>query len=102
MSLESKRSVLIVEDEPNLTKVLTAMLKREGYEVLTAGDGMEALERLATSHVDVVLTDLKMPKLDGMELLKRVLDEYDGIPVVLLTAHGNVDSAPSAMKLGAF
>jgi two-component system, NtrC family, response regulator len=102
MSLEAKRTILIVEDEPNLTKVLTAMLKREGYDVLTAGDGIEALEKLAKARVDVVLTDLRMPKLDGMELLKRVLDEYDGLPVVMLTAHGSVDTAVSAMKLGAF
>jgi DNA-binding NtrC family response regulator len=100
--MESKRTILIADDEANLRKVLAAMLRREGYEVLTASDGGEALELLQRCSVDVVLTDLKMPKVDGMELLKKVLADFEGIPVVMLTAHGTVDTAVNAMKLGAF
>ncbi|MCC7386059.1 MAG: sigma-54-dependent Fis family transcriptional regulator [Deltaproteobacteria bacterium] len=102
MSLDARRTVLIVDDEVNLRKVLEAMLRREGYHVLTASDGQEALERLAKHPVDLVLTDLRMPKLDGMSLLRQVLAEYTGIPVIILTAHGTVDNAVEAMKLGAF
>src|SRR5688572_10614897 len=102
MSAQPKRTVLIADDEANLRKVLAAMLRREGYEVLTAADGAEALDLMGKTRVDVVLTDLRMPRLDGMELLRRVLVEYRGTPVVMLTAHGTVDTAVTAMKLGAF
>src|SRR5688500_8116024 len=102
MSLESKRTILIADDEANMRKVLAAMLRSEGYEVHTVSDGGEALDLLARIRVDVLLTDLRMPKVDGMQLLERVLKEYEGIPVVMLTAHGSVDTAVNAMKLGAF
>src|SRR5262245_23123282 len=102
MSLESKRTVLIADDEANMRKVLAAMLRREGYEVITVSDGSEALDIMRRTRVDVLLTDLRMPKVDGMELLKRVLEEFEGVPVVMLTAHGTVDTAVGAMKLGAF
>jgi DNA-binding NtrC family response regulator len=102
MSAQPKRTVLIADDEANLRKVLAAMLRREGYEVLTAADGAEALDLMAKTPIDVVLTDLRMPRIDGMELLRRILAEYRGTPVVMLTAHGTVDTAVTAMKLGAF
>lgn len=98
----TKRTVLVADDEANLRKVLTAMLRREGYEVLSAADGEEAWDILQKSPVDVLLTDLKMPKLDGMALLERLLTDGFSIPVVMLTAHGTVDTAVTAMKLGAF
>lgn len=100
--MESKGTILIADDEANMRKVLAAMLRREGYEVLTVSDGAEALDIMQKASIDVVLTDLRMPKIDGMELLRRVLEEFDGIPVVMLTAHGSVDTAVNAMKLGAF
>ncbi len=102
MSLQTRRTVLVVDDEVNLRKVLSATLKREGFDILTAGDGEEALEVLAKHAVDLVLTDLRMPRMDGMKLLEHVLDRHAGIPVVILTAHGTVDVAVEAMKLGAF
>jgi two-component system response regulator AtoC len=102
MSLDSKRTILIADDEANMRKVLAAMLRSEGYEVHTVADGQEALDLLGRLHIDVLLTDLRMPRVDGMELLRRVLAGHDGIPVVMLTAHGTVDTAVSAMKLGAF
>ena len=95
-------SILVVDDEANLRKVLSAALRKEGYDVLTAREGEEALGLLNQAPVDVVLTDLKMPGMDGMELLERVLKDYPGLPVVMLTAHGTVDTAVTAMKLGAF
>jgi two-component system, NtrC family, response regulator AtoC len=94
--------VLIVDDEINIRRVLAAMLKREGYEVTTAADGEQALQVLEKTPVHVVVTDLVMPRLGGMELLRRVAAEYPDIPAIVITAHGSVDSAVAALKAGAF
>ena len=94
--------VLVVDDEINMQVVLRAMLKKEGYEVLTARDGLEALKILAGTEVDVVVTDLKMPRLDGMGLLERVMEDYPSTPVIMITAHGTVATAVDALKKGAF
>ncbi|MGF1511773.1 MAG: sigma-54-dependent transcriptional regulator [Myxococcota bacterium] len=94
--------ILVVDDEPNLRKVLSAMLGQQGYEVLSAAHGGEAQALLAHQGVDVILTDLRMPETDGMELLAHTRRHYPRIPVVVLTAHGTVDTAVHAMKLGAF
>jgi len=94
--------ILVVDDEINMQVVLRAMLKKEGYEVLTARDGLEALKILAATEVDVVVTDLKMPRLDGMGLLERVMEDYPSTPVIMITAHGTVATAVDALKKGAF
>jgi nitrogen regulation protein NR(I) len=94
--------VLIVDDELNIRRVLAAMLKRDGYEVTTAADGEQALAVLQRTPIHVVVTDLVMPRLGGMQLLERVRAEYPDIPVILITAHGTVDSAVAALKAGAF
>ncbi len=94
--------VLIVDDELNIRRVLAAMLKREGYEVTTAADGEQALGVLAKTPVEVVVTDLVMPRVGGMELLQRVAAQYPDVPVIMITAHGTVDSAVAALKAGAF
>jgi len=94
--------VLIVDDEVNIRRVLAAMLKREGYEVTTAADGEQALGVLHRTPVHVVVTDLVMPRLGGMELLRRVTADFPDVPVILITAHGSVDSAVAALKAGAF
>jgi len=94
--------VLIVDDEVNIRRVLAAMLKREGYEITTAADGEQALAVLQKTPVHVVVTDLVMPRLGGMELLRRVSSDWPDVPVILITAHGSVDSAVAALKAGAF
>jgi len=94
--------VLIVDDEVNIRRVLAAMLKREGYEVTTAADGEQALAVLHKTPVHVVVTDLVMPRVGGMELLRRVTADFPDVPVILITAHGSVDSAVAALKAGAF
>jgi nitrogen regulation protein NR(I) len=94
--------VLIVDDEVNIRRVLAAMLKREGYEVTTAADGEQALGVLHRTPVHVVVTDLVMPRVGGMELLRRVSQDFPDVPVILITAHGSVDSAVAALKAGAF
>ena len=94
--------ILIVDDEANMRMVLRAMLTREGYSVDEASDGLAALEALERSggDVQVIITDLRMPGLDGMALLERLSKEYPGRPVVMITAHGSVDTAVEAMKAG--
>jgi two-component system, NtrC family, response regulator AtoC len=94
--------VLIVDDELNIRRVLAAMLAREGYEVTTAADGEQALAVLQKTPVHVVVTDLVMPRLDGLALLQRVSADYPDVPVIVITAHGTVDSAVQALKAGAF
>jgi len=84
-----------------MRRVLEAMLRREGYEVITAANGVEALGGMSAG-VHTVITDLKMPVLDGMALLKRLSAEYPDVPVVMITAHGSVENAVEAVKLGAF
>ncbi|MBN2568543.1 MAG: sigma-54-dependent Fis family transcriptional regulator [Deltaproteobacteria bacterium] len=94
--------ILIVDDELNMLLVLETMLRKEGYEVVTASDGLEALEIMENEDVAVVVTDLKMPKLDGLELLERIVTEYPAIPVIIITAHGTITTAVKALKQGAF
>ena len=96
--------VLIVDDERNIRRVLQALLESEGYEVVSAADGDEARAKIrrADPSFDVVLTDLRMPNCDGMELLRWVQSSHPDTPVVMLTAHGTVDVAVSAMREGAF
>lgn len=93
--------VLIVDDEANIRLVLSAMLKKEGYGVATAADGLEALQILKAGRIDVVITDLKMPNLDGMGLLNCIMEKYPGLPVIIITAHGAVKTAVEAIKKGA-
>jgi DNA-binding NtrC family response regulator len=97
-----RKQILVVDDEPNLRRVLSAQLERDGYDVHTAEDGEQALAMLREHHIDLVITDLRMPKLDGMELLRRIVGMDEEPPVVMLTAHGTVDNAVEALKTGAF
>jgi two-component system, NtrC family, response regulator AtoC len=100
--LPEKKQVLIVDDEPNLRRILEAQLLRDGYDVLVAEDGAKGLQLLSENHIDLVVTDLKMPKVDGMQLLKQALAIDPELPVVMMTAHGTVDTAVEALKSGAF
>jgi two-component system, NtrC family, response regulator AtoC len=97
---ETKR-ILIADDEINIRRVLEAILKRDGYEVVTAANGEEALARMGRG-IHTVITDLKMPGLDGMGLLKKLAADHPDVPVVMITAHGSVENAVEAVKLGAF
>jgi two-component system response regulator AtoC len=97
-----KAKILVVDDELNMRLVLKAMLKKEGYEVVTAADGHEALEILRKEKIAVVATDLRMPRLDGMGLLDRIMQDDPALPVIILTAYGTVANAVDALKKGAF
>jgi two-component system NtrC family response regulator len=95
-------TVLIVDDEKNYLVVLSAFLSEEGYETLTADSAQRALEIVETTDLDLVLTDMKMPTMDGIELLKRIKQKVPDLPVVIMTAYGTVEKAVAAMQLGAF
>jgi two-component system response regulator AtoC len=96
------RQVLVADDEDNLRRVLKAQLQRDGYEVHSVADGEAVLQAMEEHHIDVLITDLRMPKLDGMQVLKSVSERFPNVPVIMITAHGTVDTAVEALKLGAF
>jgi DNA-binding NtrC family response regulator len=96
-----RRRILVVDDEETQREMLRAILEREHYEVATAGDGAEALTTLEQGGIELVLSDQRMPKVDGLELLKRARDLDPELPFILMTAYGSVSSAVEAMKRGA-
>ncbi|MBW1896639.1 MAG: sigma-54-dependent Fis family transcriptional regulator [Deltaproteobacteria bacterium] len=95
-------TILIVDDEKNYLVVLSAFLSGEGYEILTASSGMDAQDTLETADLDLVLTDMKMPNMDGIEFLKEIKKKNPDLPVLMMTAYGTVEKAVEAMQLGAF
>jgi DNA-binding NtrC family response regulator len=102
--------VLLVEDEPNMARTLAKILERKGFDVTTAGNGAEALDALAAGDFRVVVTDLNMPVMDGMQLLRRLQGDAPPAgerrllspPAIVLTGHGSTQAAVEAMKLGAW
>ncbi len=95
-------SILIVDDEKGQREILTTILRKEGYRIVDVPDGREALDRMREETFDLILTDLKMQGMSGMELLESVLEADPQQCVVMMTAHGTIDSAVEAMKKGAF
>jgi len=95
-------TILIVDDEKNYPRILSAVLEEEGFETFCANSGYEALEILKNVDVDLLLTDMKMPKMDGIELLEKIKDKDKDLPVIMMTAHGTVDKAVEAMQKGAY
>ena len=98
----ARKSILVVDDEKNQREILETILSGEGYDVTTASSGEAAMKFVADRHFDLVLTDFKMTGMSGLDLLKQLTDYDRSIIVILLTAHGSVDSAVDAMRLGAF
>ncbi|RKY96660.1 MAG: hypothetical protein DRQ06_00870 [Candidatus Hydrothermota bacterium] len=94
--------ILIVDDEASVGQFLSIMLEREGYKVEAVLSGKEALEKIAENPPQVVLADLRMPEMDGIELLTRIKEEDPRIAVVIMTAYGSLESAVEAMRKGAF
>jgi DNA-binding NtrC family response regulator len=95
------RSILVVDDEPSIRKVLAAQLRRVGYGVTMVANGSEAIDLLGEQPFDLVISDLKMPGVDGMALLEHCRATLPALPFILITAHGTVDTAVEAIKLGA-
>ena len=94
--------ILVADDEPGLREFITDSLELDDHTVVAAKDGREAARLLDERGFDLVLTDLKMPGLDGMAILRKVRAEQPEVEVIMMTAHGTVDNAVEAMKLGAF
>ena len=94
--------VLIVDDEPGMRSLLTRVMEKEGYRSLAVADGAQALESIQGGEWDLVIADIDMPVMDGIELLKRVRDTAPRLPVIMITAYATVESAVEAMKFGAY
>jgi two-component system NtrC family response regulator len=99
---ETKKTILLADDDDNLRRVLEFQLSEAGYKILTAADGAEAFEIFINNNFDCVITDLRMPKLSGLELLEKIKNFNTETPVIVITAFGEVETAVSAMKAGAF
>lgn len=95
-------SILIIDDEKAIRKTLTEILSFEGYKIDEAADGEEGLKRFTEKNYDLVLCDIKMPKLDGIEFLERAKMLHPDVPIIMISGHGNIDTAVEAVKKGAF
>lgn len=102
ISREDSPKVLIVEDEAALRETMYKRLKRRGLEVRTAGSGEEALDILSRDSFDVVILDIKMPGIDGIETLKRIRETRPDYQVIILSGHASLDLARRIVELGAF
>jgi len=94
--------ILIIDDEKAIRKALTEILSAEGYKTEEAGDGEEGLRKFKERAYDVVLCDIKMPKLDGIEFLQKATESNADVPVIMISGHGNIETAVDAVKKGAF
>mgnify|MGYP001419658586 CR=1 FL=1 len=96
--------ILIIEDEESIRRVLVRILNEEdsNFEIYEASDGKKGLESISKEKFDLVLCDIKMPKIDGIELLQRTRKKNSSLPFIMLTGHGNIETAVESMKLGAY
>lgn len=95
-------NILIIDDEKSIRKTLTEILSYEGYKIDEAGDGEEGFKKFSDKEYDVVLCDIKMPKMDGIEFLDKAKEVNPDVPVIMISGHGNVDTAVEAVKKGAY
>ena len=95
-------SILIIDDEKAIRKTLSEILSYEGYKIEEAGDGEEGLKKFGEKTYDLVLCDIKMPKLDGIEFLERSKDINPDVPIIMISGHGNIETAVEAVKKGAY
>ena len=99
--MEARPTVLLVDDEESVQKVLTYPLEREGYRVVQARDGQEALDRYREEPVDLVILDLMLPRLDGLAVCRRLREERSAVPIIMLTARGDEGDKVLGLELGA-
>jgi DNA-binding response OmpR family regulator len=99
--MERRSTVLLVDDEESVQKLLTYPLEREGYTVVQARDGEEALERYRETPVDLVILDLMLPRLDGLAVCRRLREERSAVPIIMLTARGDEGDKVLGLELGA-
>lgn len=98
-----KPKILVVDDSPTIRKFISIALKVKGFEIISAGDGMEALELLPNDSVDLVITDLNMPNIDGFNLIERIRtnENYQNTPIIVMSNLSNSEDIQRAMNLGA-
>lgn len=94
--------ILLVDDEKDFVEMLSLRLQENGEEVLQAYSGLESLEKLKETEIDVVILDVKMPGMDGIETLQEIKKRYPLVEVIMLTGHGTIETAVQGMKLGAY
>lgn len=94
--------ILIIDDEKSIRKTLAEILSYEGYKIDEAGDGEEGFRKFSDKNYDVVLCDIKMPKMDGIEFLDKAKEINSDVPVIMISGHGNLDTAVDAVKKGAY
>lgn len=99
--MQTIKTILAVDDEPNMRRLLEISLRQAGYKPLLASDGKAALEIIKDHHVDLVVSDFHMPGMNGLELLKAIRQQSDVLPLIMVTAQGEIKTAVEAMKLGA-
>ena len=97
-----KQTIALVDDDRNILTSLSIALEKEGFKVQTYIDGESALIGLTRTPPDLAIVDIKMPKIDGMELLQRTRKQNPSLPFIMLTGHGNIETAVESMKLGAY
>ncbi|MEP6582986.1 MAG: sigma-54 dependent transcriptional regulator [Ginsengibacter sp.] len=95
-------SILIIDDEKSIRKTLNEILSFEGYKIDEAADGEEGLKKFKDKNYDLVLCDIKMPKLDGIEFLEKAREINDEVPIIIISGHGNIETAVEAVKKGAY
>jgi DNA-binding NtrC family response regulator len=99
--MKNATTILIVDDEPVMQSLLEKILSREGYKTFVAGDGEAALDILRRESVSLVLSDIKMPGMNGFELLKEIKISHPGVGVIIMTAYGDTFTVKDALLLGA-
>lgn len=95
-------TMLVADDEPSVQSLLSDIFKKEGYNVLLAGNGREALKKYQSYHPELILLDIRMPDMDGLEALTAIRKENPDVMVIIMTAHATIETAVQAMKMGAF
>src|SRR6218665_3307751 len=95
-------NILIIDDEKAIRKTLVEILSFEGYKIDEAGDGEEGLKRFKEKNYDVVLCDIKMPKIDGLEFLDKAGETNPDVPIIMISGHGTIETAVEAVKKGAY
>jgi len=97
-----KRRILIVDDEPAVLALVRRILSTEDAEILTVRSGAQALKIARRTHLDLVVLDVRLPDVSGVEVLRRVREVDEVVPVIMMTAHGSVETVHASMRLGAF
>jgi DNA-binding NtrC family response regulator len=96
-----KMKIMLIDDEERFLSSTSKLLQRKGYNAVTAASGTEALAKLKSSSIHVVILDVKMPGMDGMEILKNIKRDFPLVDVIILTGHGTMESAVDGLKAGA-